>query len=134
MRRTSSARTERLGDVVVRPQLQAEDPVHLGGAGGQHQDRDRRGRRIAPEDLADLQAVHLRQHEVEDDEVGPVLPGGGQGARAVPGEDRGEAGLAQLEAQHLEGVGLVVHEEDLRLHAPSAAGTFEAVWRMSIAS
>src|SRR5208282_1766790 len=58
------ARTERLGDVIGRPQFQAQYAVYLAGAGGEHDDRDGAGFGIAPEQLADFQTVHFRQHQV----------------------------------------------------------------------
>jgi hypothetical protein len=65
--RDERSRVERLRDIVVRAELEPDDRVDVVGASGQHEDR-RVGR---PPDLpADLVAVDLRQHEVEDDEVG----------------------------------------------------------------
>ena len=60
------ADAERLGDVVVGADLEAEDLVDLVVAGGQHDDRN-----LAPgaEPAADLDPVEARHHHVEDDEV-----------------------------------------------------------------
>ena len=62
------AQAERLGQVVVRPELQPDDLVDLVVAGGQDEDGHLgAGRPEAPEDL---EAVHPGQADVEDDEVG----------------------------------------------------------------
>src|ERR687894_1247753 len=57
---------ERLGDVVVGPQLQPHDPVYLVVLGGQHDDGHVALRPDAP---TDLRAVQLGEHDVQDDEV-----------------------------------------------------------------
>ncbi len=84
---------ERLGQVVVRADLEPADPVLQGGASGQHQDR----RRIAapPERLAHLPAVDAGEHQVQDD--GGILPLSGQRQRldAVAGPIDGVARLLQ---------------------------------------
>ena len=59
---------ERLGDVVVGAQLEAEHLVGFGRAGGQHDDRRRD--RARPQVAAHVEAVLLRQHHVEDHQVG----------------------------------------------------------------
>ncbi len=50
------ARAERLGDVVVGPQLKADDPVGLLTPRRQHDDRDLR---IAPNGAGDVKAVEF---------------------------------------------------------------------------
>jgi hypothetical protein len=59
---------ERLGDVIVGAELEAEHLVGLGRPCRQHDDRRRN--RSRPQIAADVEAVLLRQHDVEDDEVG----------------------------------------------------------------
>src|SRR6478735_2408649 len=58
---------ERLGDVVFGAELEAHDLIHLGAARAEHDHGhdDLLGAQLA----YDLEAVHLRQHHVEDDEV-----------------------------------------------------------------
>ncbi len=51
-------RREGLSDVVVRPELQADDPVHLVVARGDEEDRDPVA--LGAQDAADLYAVHPR--------------------------------------------------------------------------
>jgi hypothetical protein len=79
------ARVERLWQIIVSAHLQTDDAVDVVAARRQHQDRRLR----APAYLAqDFKAVHVRQHDVEDD----------QGIRA--GQSAIDAGLAVM--HHLE--------------------------------
>jgi hypothetical protein len=58
---------ERLDDVVVGAELEADDAVGLGPAGGDHDHRDVR---VAAQPAADVAAVAVGQREVEEDEIG----------------------------------------------------------------
>ena len=62
------AQAERLGQVVVRAELEADDLVDLVVAGGQ--DEDRRLRAGGAQPAQDLEAVDAGQPDVEHDEVG----------------------------------------------------------------
>lgn len=65
------ARTVRLGHVVVRAELQAEQYVVLRGAGGQHENGNVI---VLPQHPAHPEAVDHREHQVQDDEVRTVAP------------------------------------------------------------
>ena len=90
----SSARTrlrvadrERLRDVVVGAELEPETAVQLVVAGGEHDDRNLAR---CPQALTHLQAVKLREHDVEDDEIHSFALELLQRLLAVPrGEPRG---------------------------------------------
>ncbi len=102
---------ERLRDVVVRAELETEDLVELVVAGGQHDDRDGALRAQAP---ADLEPVHSRQHDVEDDEVDVLLAKAAERLVPIPRlDDAVPIPLEWIREQGLDGV-LVVHEEDGR--------------------
>src|SRR5262249_24962966 len=62
---------ERLRDVVVRAQLEAQDLVELVVARREHDDRNGA---LGPQALADLEPVELRDHHVEHDEVYVLRP------------------------------------------------------------
>ena len=64
---------ERLGDVVVRPDLHAGDQVADLALDREHRDRDVAGFRSALERRADFPARELGHHDVEQDEVRVVL-------------------------------------------------------------
>ena len=105
-------RVERLGHVVVGAELEADDRVDVVVAGGEHEDR-----RVAapPELAADLEAVDLGEHQVEDDEVGLVAGVQRESLLAVRGADDRVALLLQVQAKEVDDVALVVDDED-RLH------------------
>ena len=71
---------ERLGDIVVCTQLETHDLVGLFLTGGQHDDRRVLFRAHPP---ADLKAVHLGQHHVQQNQVGRFLKRAAQTFRAV---------------------------------------------------
>ena len=73
-------RAERLDHVVVGAELEAGHPVGLVAAGGEDHDRDHR---VAAEGADDVEAVDLRQAQVEDDRVGLADAGERQGGHAV---------------------------------------------------
>ena len=107
--RDDLARAERLDDVVVGSQLQAENPVHLGAAGGEHDDRHLG----APAQLAtDVAAVAVGQGEVEQDEVGLDPLGFSQRLRRGGRDDRLEAVALQRERKRLIDRALVFDEKD----------------------
>ena len=72
------ARAERLGQVVVGTELEAEQLVELVVARREHDDRDRR---VAAQLAGDVEAVEPGQAEVEHDEVGSIAPRGIDSAR-----------------------------------------------------
>ncbi len=96
--RQQLARRVRLGDVVVGPELEAHDYVHLGVLGGEHDDRHALGRADLP---AHLGAGEAGEHEVEQDQVGAVLV------------ERGHRGGTVLDDVHL--VSLALEQEGERL-------------------
>jgi hypothetical protein len=74
------ARLEGLGHVVVGAQLQPDHAVHHLAAGGEHDQGDVAG---AADGAAQLEAVHLGQHDVEDGGVEPTLLPAGPDPRWV---------------------------------------------------
>jgi len=60
------ARVERLRQVIVGADLEADDPVRVVAARGQHEDRHLR---THPDPAADFEAVDVGQHDVQDDGV-----------------------------------------------------------------
>jgi len=85
------------------------DAVGHRAARGEHEDR-----RVAlgADAAADLVAVQLGQHEVEDDEVGLLgLEGGQRRAAIVGGHDPVPVAL-EVGAHELHDLAIVVHDED----------------------
>ena len=108
---------EGLGHVVVRPQVERGDLVAVAAAGRDHDHPDRR----AFADLAaELEAVDLGEHEVEENDVRAFGLQQLQGAHAVGGDDRLESAHGEVRAHEIDDVGIVLDEEDLRLGRASA--------------
>src|SRR5918997_2823205 len=102
------AHGERLGDVVVGPELEPDDPVYLVVLGGEHDDGHVALRPDAP---AHLGAVELGEHDVQDDEVRLVALESLQGLLAVADGMDLETLPLQGVRQHLLQRRLVVHHE-----------------------
>ena len=68
-------RAERLGKVIICPQLEAFDDIVLFSLGRQHDDRAIFGLRSLTEFPADIQAIHPRQHQVKQNQARIVVPG-----------------------------------------------------------
>ena len=114
------ARVEGLGHVVVAAHFQADHPVHLRVLGGKQQDRHPvAAHRPAAQGAADVQPVHLRHEDVEDQEIGLAPLDVVERFDAVAGFVHLEAGSAQGEADHLADVRVVVHHEDVAHDAHS---------------
>ena len=90
---------EGLGDVVVGAGVEGADAVLLLGPGGHHDDRQVAGRRPAAELAADLEARKLRQHPVQQHQVGLGLGDAEQRLLPVRGLLDPEALLLQVVAQ-----------------------------------
>ena len=103
------ARRERLGQVVVGAEFEAEQLVELVVARGEHDDRRRR---VAADLAGDVEAVGAGQAQVEDDEVRVLAPVRLEGGRAVGrGQDR-VAGVLEVVARELHDRGFVIDDED----------------------
>ncbi|MNR07380.1 hypothetical protein D3C85_1234960 [compost metagenome] len=111
-------RADRLGDVVHRAEVEALLLVGLLGLGGEKHHRDVRRGRIGLEQPADFVAIHLRHHDVEQDQVRLRAAGGDtQGLGAIAGDLDPVAAEQQL-AHHLQVFRGVVHHQHQRLVRP----------------
>ena len=71
-----------------------------------------RGDALGAEAAAHLEAVDVGQHHVEDDDVGPLGTGRGEGLTAVGGGSDLEPHVAEGGLEHGAEVLLVIHEEE----------------------
>ncbi len=104
---------DRFGDVVHHPQSEPFGLVFGFGHGRQENHRDVTGCLGALQPAADLVAVHLRHHDVQQHQVGVGLGNDVQCGPAVLGDQQLVAEPVQVFAQHLEVGGVVVDQEDL---------------------
>jgi hypothetical protein len=93
--RDQLAGAERLGDVVVRAEIQPEDDVLFLPLGRQHHDWHINP--LATQRPAHVETVHLRQHDVEEDQI--WLHGGGHVEAALP--VAGDVHVESLRAQRI---------------------------------
>ncbi len=63
---------ERLYNVVVSAEFQADNAVGFGGARGEENHRNMRQLGVPPNRFADFQAIGIRQHYVQNDQVRPL--------------------------------------------------------------
>ena len=102
----------RLREVVVGAGVEAEDLVALVAAGGEHEDGREAEVRVLAQALARLEPVHLRHHDVEHDDVGPLGAGEAEALGAVLRGQHVEALAPERVREQLQQVLFVVDEED----------------------
>src|SRR5581483_680950 len=105
---------ERLDHVVIRPQLQAENPVDLLAAGREHDDRDVG---LLPDLASQVPSVAVRQHDVKEDEVGRFSAVGGAGLLEGHRELRGKPLPCETLRERLCDRPLILDDQDPPLHA-----------------
>jgi len=101
---------EGLGQVIVCAQFQAENAVHFTGA--RTGDDDRRVARHRTGALADLQAVHTGQHQVQHQRAPRLRLQQGQALVAGGGMGDLIAFIAQVHAQQVGDVDIVFDDQD----------------------
>ena len=74
------------------------------------------GRRLGAQDLAHHQAVQVRQHHIENNDVGRLASGFAQGLETGGGPEHLESLAGQLEINQVQNVGLIIHNQHARLH------------------
>ena len=103
------AGVEGLGEVVVRPQLQAHDLVHVVGAGGEHDDGHRA---VLAQPAADLPAVHPGHHQIQHDQVRLEPARRFQALLPVPRGVHAEALAVEVEPGELDDALFVVYDQN----------------------
>ena len=106
---------EGFDDIIVGSQLQPQHPIQLLAPGRQHQNRHSA---LPPNFPADLPALHLRHHHIQQQQVGCFALGQGQGLCSVVGSQNAIALFFQLVAQGVYDHFVVVcHQNRLFRHA-----------------
>jgi hypothetical protein len=110
---------DRLGQVTVC--LQAPAQLDRVPACGEHDNRDRSQRRIAHLFGPELEAIHDRHHQVEEDDLG-ARPGAQQleGGAPISGAQHGIAGVLEDGDERLAHVAIVLDDQHggVTAHAP----------------
>ena len=76
----------------------------------------RGGGRVAPQHLADLQAVYFGQHQVEHDQAGEAERAFSQRLGAIGSGQDIKPRLLEVELQQLDRLRLVIHDQNRRSH------------------
>src|SRR5262249_36097054 len=126
---------EWLRDVIIRPERETDDLIHLLGLRGQHDDGNLLGVLTRAQLAADFQTVHYRQHQVEDDQIGQHRLRFTQALLAVMRDNGVVAFALEVVRQDLGQGALVFDNQDarfghsnFRLYSPSAF-TAAGMWR-----
>ena len=112
--RDDLARAERLGDVVVGPELEPRDALLLFGARGDHDDRHGAGLRVGPQGAADVAPVEPWEHDVQEKQIRRVFADSGHDSRPRQHDADLEPGLPQSVAEQVRDVLVVFDDEQAR--------------------
>ena len=111
---------EGLDQIVVRPELESEDSVHLVVSGRQEQDGNVA---LGPNASADVETVELaRQADIEDDDPRILLVHDRQALFSVSGQEHPKPIAAQVQVHEVSNVWIVLNHHHgsglLRSHGP----------------
>ena len=109
-----------LGDVGVGPDAEALDAVVGVVQGGEHHDRGEHRRAVGPEPAADVEAVDVGQHQVEQDDVGRDAAGPAPGPVSPSRRRRLEVAQPEQPGDHLRLVRMILDDQG-RAHRPFPA-------------
>ena len=109
IRAMTSSRLNGFVSVVVAAEGQAADLVL--GRVARGQEHHRHAGAAAPQPPDDIEAVHVREHDVKHDEVGPVPLRGLHGLGTRRGGDDVESGVPQAGGEQFQDVRLVLDDE-----------------------
>ncbi len=122
------ANRKRFGDVVVGTELEPDDLVDLRVLG---RDDDDRHAAALPEGSAEVEPAHPRQHQVEQDEIGPRGAGRPKTRSAVASLLDGEAGGGEVVLEHVADALVVLDDEDAAGVGGRATHPSSTTWPVS---
>ena len=115
--RQQLARLERLGQVVVGAELEADDAVHRLAARGEHQQRQVARARVGAQLAAEVEAVAVGQHQVEHQRVVAARGAAARGRRpASRRSSTSKPARPQVVADHRGEAGVVVDQQQAWRH------------------
>src|SRR4030067_2204680 len=107
---------ERLGDVIIGAQLQAQDLVGLIAPGGDHDHRDGSPLLLPPQELADLQPIDIGEHEIKKDQVGDVFLQRIEKTLTIGKAVRPEARPLEMESDEVDDIRLIIDHGNELVH------------------
>ena len=111
--RQQLARIEGFDQIIVGAHFDADDAIGFLAAGGQHQHRHGAGGRLAAQIAAQGQAVGIRQHQVEHDQVDDMAFQHLPHFAAVTCRQRGKAIARQIIDQQAADAGIVIDDQNV---------------------
>jgi hypothetical protein len=118
---------ERLGDVIVRADVQPGDLINVLGFGRQHDDGELAA--LVPQLHHHGDAVHHGHHHIHNGQMDGQLPGKLQPLGAVGRTVYGIALIFQVNGDALADLGVVLHNKNMRFHAFLLLSGCDAVCR-----
>ena len=112
--RQQLADAERLGDIVIGAEIQANNFVDFLPFGGEHHNRC--GNFFGAELFADVVSTQARQHDIENDESGTMFGEGGHGLVASIANCHFETVALEDFFQAEKDVGIVFDNQDFGFH------------------
>jgi hypothetical protein len=109
-------RAERLGDVIVAADFQAQDTVDLFAPSRQEQNRDARQGRLGPQLAAKVKAVAIGQHDIQDDQIRPQFLSAFQSAFELMKQLDAITAPRQIIFEQGTKVPVILHNEDRFRH------------------
>jgi hypothetical protein len=106
------SRIERFAEIVVGPDLKADDAVDVLLQRGEQNDRNMGV--LGPHVPADIQARSVRQHDVEHDQFDVVRLQGSHKRALVGSQRHSKALLGQIAAKQLSNLEVIIDNQDVR--------------------
>src|SRR5207253_8016535 len=116
---------DRLRQEVVGAGLEAAQPVGDIGQRRHHDDGNVGGLRVGLQPATDLETVHLRHHDVEQDEIGQLGGGDRQRARPVRAGQDIEILARELRLEQLDVYLDIIDDQDAGGHGDTASASAE---------
>lgn len=114
----------RLGHVIIRTGFKTNDAGVFSGAGREHQDRDRCRYCFTAKNFANGHSVKAGQEHIQENEVGTLTFRGFNGRPTIPGHHGLEAGGLEIEPDQLNGIRLILNDQDSRRVGLLVFGSF----------
>ena len=123
------AGTERLRNVVISADFQAVNPFARFTPCGQHQDRQQLSFRILLERFAHGMSIHSGQHQVENEDVGPLFPGHLEPGEPIGGDQHAKPSLVEIVPEQVNHVDFVFDEEHSVAHGVPVIAEELGLWQ-----
>lgn len=108
--REQFTRVERFGQVIIRPQLETHDPVHLFAERGQ---KDHRHRALRRQPATDRQPILARHHHIEHHQIEPPLGKLAVHRRRPLGPRRPHPVLLEIARHGVANICTVINDKDM---------------------